>query len=121
MKKILIIEDDVDSAEMFSMLLELHGHEIQSTGFGRLGIEIATSFQPDMIVTDLGLTDIDGLDAIRSLRNAVESKRCTIVALTGRNDMHTQRSAGDAGVDHFFTKGGDIDVLILLANVEVAK
>jgi DNA-binding response OmpR family regulator len=118
MKKILIIEDNVDSAEMLSMLLELHGHVVKSATSGRQGIDIATSFLPDMIVTDLGLPDIDGLFVIRSLRNAIGSKHCRIVALTGRDDLHTQRMADEAGVDHFFTKGVDIDVLILLANAE---
>lgn len=114
MKKILIIEDDSDSSEMLSMLLEFQGHSVTCAALGRTGITAAKSAAPDVIITDLGLPDMDGLEVIRELMNSIGMLNCSIIALTGRNDPDTRRLAEEAGVNHFFAKGDDVSSLLAL-------
>lgn len=116
MKKILIIEDNVDTAELLAMLLESYGHTVQCAASGGAGLSLASIFTPDMVITDLGFPDMCGLDVIRSLAGRASSGDCTIVALTGRSDMESRRQVEQAGVRHFFVKGDELCHLLALVN-----
>lgn len=116
MKNILIIEDSADSAEMLSMLLEFQGHAVTCAASGGAGIALATSSMYDVIITDLGLPDMCGMDLIRNLFRIVGGKGGIIVALTGSNDSDVRREAQEAGVTYFFAKGEEISELLALIN-----
>lgn len=113
MKKILVIEDDVDSANMLSMLLRFQGHAVCAVGSGQAGLEHASTSPPDVVIVDLFLPDIHGLDVIRRL-TALETKNAAIVALTGQLDSQLRRQARDAGADYFFTKSEEVSKLLSL-------
>lgn len=114
MKNILLIEDDRDSAELLCMLLEFHGHVVHCAASGREGIDCARAADVDVIVTDLGLPDMHGLELVGQLAQIVDPAHCMIVALTGRSGIEVRDAARQAGVDHFFVKGDDIGPLIAL-------
>jgi DNA-binding response OmpR family regulator len=110
MKKILIVEDNEDSAEMLSMLLKFQGHLVQCVNSGHTGISLASTWNPDVIIVDLGLPDINGLEVIRELSTVSR----TVIALTGQNDTGIRHDADKAGADHFFVKGDEISNLLSL-------
>lgn len=112
MKNILIIEDNADSADMLSMLLEFQGHTVNCASSGRAGIALAEKLDPDIIITDLGLPDMDGLDLLRKVSSVVTPSRCTVVALTGQDGTDIRHEAEKAGANHFFVKGNEINNLL---------
>jgi DNA-binding response OmpR family regulator len=111
-KNILIIEDNVDSAEMLSMVLQFQGHDVRCAHSGKAGLLLANELCPDVIVTDLGLPDIDGLAVVQKLSREVWATRCSFVTLTGQDGVEVRRQAEKAGVDHFFVKGCEINDLL---------
>jgi DNA-binding response OmpR family regulator len=116
MKKVLIIEDNADAAEILAMLLECHGHSVRCAGSGRHGLALAHTFQPDVVITDLGLPDMRGVDVIRGLAQMLSGKTSAIIALSGSTDVDTRRHVQEAGVGHFFAKGEDLHALLALVN-----
>jgi DNA-binding response OmpR family regulator len=112
MKNVLIIEDSIDSAEMLSMLLEFQGHRVKSAHSGQAGLLLANHFHPDVIITDLGLPDMDGFDVVRKLAREVWATQCVFVTLTGKDTVEIRREAEDVGVDHFFVKSDEISELL---------
>jgi DNA-binding response OmpR family regulator len=116
MKNILIIEDSVDSAEMLAMLLQFEGHAVRCAYSGHEGLLLARQFKPDVVLTDLGLPDMGGLEIVRELTKEIGSTRCAFVTLTGQDGIEIRREAQEAGVDYFFVKGGEIgDLLSIIA------
>lgn len=113
MKKILIIEDDPDSANMLGMLLQFQGHAVTAVATGQAGLAAASASRPDVVIVDLVLPDMDGLDVIRALAAAEVDVR-PIVALTGQVDPQLRRQADEAGADYFFTKSEEISTLLAL-------
>lgn len=113
MKKILVIEDDTDSANMLTMLLKFQGHTVSSAGSGQAGLALARTSTPDVVIVDLLLPDIHGLDVIRRL-TAANTKNAAIVALTGQVDSQLRRQAKEAGADYFFTKSEEVSKLLSL-------
>jgi DNA-binding response OmpR family regulator len=118
MKNILIIEDSIDSAEMLSMLLEFRGHYVKCAYSGHEGILVASQFNPDVIMIDLGLPDMDGLDVVRQLAPEVWATHCVFVTVTGQDSPEIRRQAAEVGVDHFFVKGDEMSDLLSVVTGE---
>lgn len=109
-RRVLIIEDNVDAAETMRMLLELYGHTVRVAHVGREGLEIARSFAPDVIVSDLGLPgDLDGHAVARALR--AEGWAGLLIALSGYGMADDRERSRAAGFDTHLTKPIDIAVL----------
>ncbi|MEO9170265.1 MAG: response regulator, partial [Candidatus Baltobacteraceae bacterium] len=68
--RILVVEDDDDVARLEQTVLERAGYEIRVTGSGAEGLELADSYKPDVVILDVGLPDISGLDVCTSLSNS---------------------------------------------------
>lgn len=117
MAKVLLIEDNLDSAEMLGMLLEFQGHLVARAASGQAGIALANTFFPNVIIVDLLLPDVDGIDIIASLRSAATHKTSLILALSNINDMETRERARLAGVDHYFAKDEDVALLLSLIDM----
>jgi two-component system, chemotaxis family, CheB/CheR fusion protein len=101
-KRILIVDDDADSAEAQAILFRLFGHEVLSLTEGERAVEAARSFKPDLIVLDIGLPNMDGYEIARRIR----STGCTacLVAVTGYGRPEDRRRALEAGFDYHFLK-----------------
>jgi CheY-like chemotaxis protein len=103
-KKILMIEDNPINAELVIDLLELEDHEVIHAENAEIGIELAPKENPDLILMDVGLPGIDGLEATRILKNDEKTKHITIVVLTSHAMKGDNERAKEAGSDGYITK-----------------
>lgn len=105
--RILIADDNVDAARSLALLLGLDGHDVRTAADGREAVEAARSFRPRVILMDIGMPTMDGLEATRRIRAEPWGKEVKIVALTGwGQDVDRQRSS-EAGADGHLIKPVD--------------
>jgi PAS domain S-box-containing protein len=110
--RVLIIEDNWDTADSLRMLLELSGHEVAVAHTGQAGLQSARSFGPDVVLCDIGLAGgMDGYAVARALRADPELFGVVLIALSGYGQEDDQRKARQAGFDRHFTKPVDPAVL----------
>jgi CheY-like chemotaxis protein len=110
-KKILVVDDNQDSAMSLGMMLRLMGNDIRTAHDGLAAVEAAARFQPDMILLDIGLPKLNGYDACRQIREQPWSKETIIVALTGWGQDEDRRRSHEAGFDHHLVKPVEISAL----------
>lgn len=103
-RRILVIDDHLDSAEGLRELLEIFGHEVAVAGDGAGGLQVAETTRPEVVICDIGLPDLDGYRVAEALRGAPETAAARLVALTGYGDGESVRRAREAGFDHHLTK-----------------
>lgn len=115
-RRILIVDDNTDSVETMATLIRLSGHEIAVAHDGETALEKATSFQPEIVLLDVGLPGMDGYEVAERLRAIPENKKLVIVALTGYGKEEVRQRAMDAGFDYHFVKPVDFTALELLIN-----
>ncbi len=110
-RRILVVDDNPDSARSLGMLLKLLGNEIRTAGDGLEAIQAAEEFRPELILLDIGLPKLDGYEACRRIRQQPWSKPMTIVALTGWGQQEDRRRSQEAGFDHHLVKPVDLPTL----------
>src|SRR5450755_1634032 len=103
-KKILVVDDDPDAAELVSGLLELQGHEVRSAHTSREAIAIAQEFQPDIAFLDIGLPTMDGFELAAALAMLPELRDCRLIAITGYDDADDRRRSKQAGFEAHLVK-----------------
>jgi two-component system CheB/CheR fusion protein len=103
-RRILLIEDNPDSAESLRLALELDGHEVAVAHEGRQGIARARELTPEVVLCDIGLPDMDGYAVAKALRGEPALRNTVLVALTGYALPEDQRRAAAAGFDVHLTK-----------------
>ena len=82
-KTILIVEDDNDSRQMLRFFLEAEGYQIIEAGNGREALKLAVSAQPDLILMDLNMPELNGIDAARQIRQNADLSSIPIIANSG--------------------------------------
>src|SRR5512147_563598 len=87
--KILIVEDDLDVAEMLNAYFRVQGYEVLTANWGEDGVRVCNSALPDLVILDIRLPDIDGFEVARRLRTSRRTKEVPIIFLTEK------RSRGD--------------------------
>jgi CheY-like chemotaxis protein len=110
-RNILLIEDNVDANEILAMLLELHGHRVTSSFDGIDGLRIAMSGAFDIVLCDLGLPGLTGLEVIASLKGECTGAAPLAIATTGYSDDAQRDLARAAGFDHYLVKPLDLSAL----------
>jgi len=121
-RRVLVVDDNRDSARTLSMMLRVMGHETATAHDGLEAIEAATAYKPDMILLDIGLPKLNGYEVCRRLRELPDCRSTLIVALTGWGQDDDRRRSTDAGFDRHLVKPVDLAVLgELVANVKPAK
>ncbi|HTF96440.1 MAG TPA: response regulator [Cellvibrio sp.] len=110
-KKVLIVDDNTDAADMLAELLILTGHSAQTAYTGKQAIVVAGQFDPDIIFLDIGLPDISGYEVATQLRALPNTKRFTLIALTGYGQEHDRQNALASGFDDHFAKPVDFEKL----------
>jgi signal transduction histidine kinase len=110
-RKILVVDDNRDSAMSLSLLLELDGHDVRRAYDGLEALEIAEDFRPEVTLLDIGMPRLDGYGAARELRRRDWAKGSLLVALTGWGQQEDKRMAREAGFDHHMVKPVDPDAL----------
>ncbi len=117
-KRVLVVDDNYDSAKSLSVMLGLVGHETHCAHDGMAAIEAAEAFRPDLILLDIGLPKLDGYEACRRIREQPWSQGMVIVALTGWSQDEDRRRSGEAGFDHHLVKPVDMDEIVRLLAVQ---
>lgn len=110
-RRILVIEDNIDSAKTTQMLLELQGHQVQVAYGGLHGIEAAQTFKPEVIILDIGLPGMDGYEVARRLRKLPGTEKTLLIALSGYGQAEDIQKSVEAGFDHHLVKPADTNQL----------
>lgn len=87
MVKIAIVEDDVAIAQMYRFKFEAEGYQVESAENGRLGLELAEHFKPDMILLDLMMPEMTGEEMLAAMRKTAWGKHIKVVILTNRGEQ----------------------------------
>jgi CheY-like chemotaxis protein len=101
--RVLLVDDNVDSTEPLSLLLQAKGHDTRVAVEGEEALALALEFQPNCVVLDLGLPGIDGYEVARRLRER-HGGALTLVALTGWAGKEVRLKAAEAGFDYHLVK-----------------
>lgn len=119
--RVLLVDDNVYSVDSLAQILDLWGYETRVVSGGREAIERTREFRPNLILMDIGLPDMDGYAAARSLRSAPWFGPATLMAMSGHGRDHLP--GGDDGVfDGYLVKPVDLDALReLLAGLQNAR
>jgi PAS domain S-box-containing protein len=121
-RRILVVDDNRDSADSLALLLSLHGHETEAVYDGVAAVETAERFHPDLVLLDRGLPLLDGIEACRRIRAQPWGKRMVIVALTGWGQEEDRRKSQEAGFDaHLVKPVGNEALLRLLADFPLSR
>lgn len=110
--KVLIVEDDSTISDVLTYNLTEFGFDVQATANGLDGIAKAKKFMPDVILLDVMLPGIDGLEVCRQLRQLPETKTTKIVMLTAKSEEADQLIGFNVGADDYVVKPFSIRVLI---------
>ncbi len=110
-RRVLVIDDNVDAADMLAEVLRTSGHEARVAHDGRDAIAEAQGLQPEVVFLDIGLPDMDGYEVARLLRAEPRASGAVLVALTGRGSEEDRQRSMDAGFDHHLTKPCDLEAL----------
>ncbi|MGE5528370.1 MAG: ATP-binding protein [Patescibacteria group bacterium] len=110
-RRVLIIEDNVDLAESLRELLELDGHEVAIAYSGPEGLALAREFQPEILLCDIGLPGMDGYEVARAFHADEALKGVYLVALTGYAQPEDLQRAAGAGFDRHLAKPPDLGEL----------
>jgi two-component system cell cycle response regulator DivK len=103
-KRILVVEDNELNMKLLNDVLEAHGYEVMSTDRGLVAIEWARLYQPDLILMDLQLPDLSGLDATRQLKSDGQTQDIPIIAVTAFAMAGDEKKALDHGCDAYVAK-----------------
>jgi two-component system KDP operon response regulator KdpE len=101
MTRVLVVDDEPQILRALRINLHARQYDVVTAGSGRGALEAATAARPDLVILDLGLPDMDGVEVIRSLRSWTQ---VPIVILSGRMNSAAKVDALDAGADDYVTK-----------------
>jgi two-component system response regulator MprA len=99
--RVLVVEDDVEIADVLRRTLRQEGHEVRSAGDGVEALSLAEQFLPDLVILDLGLPRLDGVEVCRRLRAASD---VPILILTARVETGDRVEGLDSGADDYLVK-----------------
>jgi CheY-like chemotaxis protein len=109
--RIMVVDDNRDSANSLATLLQLDGHEVEAAYSGPTALERATTFRPAVMLLDIGLPGMDGYELARRLRATPELIGLRLVALTGYGRAEDQQRTQAAGFDDHLVKPVDFPTL----------
>jgi PAS domain S-box-containing protein len=113
-RRILVADDNLDAAESLATLLTMMGHEVRAAHDGAQAVEQAEQFRPDLILMDVGMPRLDGLQAATRIRSTDWGASPVIVALTGWGQDADRKRSKEAGCDVHLVKPLDFDRLTAL-------
>jgi DNA-binding response OmpR family regulator len=108
------VEDHQDGADSLRMILDLWGYDARVAHTGRDGLELAVRWTPDVIISDLGLPQMDGFDLALNVRREPALAGVRLICVTGYGDAATAQKACECGYDVFLTKPVDPEALHFL-------
>jgi CheY-like chemotaxis protein len=108
--RVLVVDDSVDSAETLGELLRIWGHDVRLVHDGPAAVAAAREYRPDVILLDIGLPGMDGVEVARQLKADGLGGRM-LVALTGYGEQADKQRTQQAGFSHHLVKPVDPDTL----------
>ena len=114
-RRVLVADDNLDAAESLQMWLQMSGHDVEIAQDGPAALAVAESFRPEVVLLDLGMPGMTGLEVARRIRAAEWGRGMILMALTGWGQEEDRQRTAEAGFDHHLTKPIDperIDALI---------
>jgi signal transduction histidine kinase/ActR/RegA family two-component response regulator len=109
--RVLIVDDNMDSAESMAVLLRLDGHEVRLAHDGPAALKEARAFRPDVVFLDINLPEMDGYEVARRLRHEPALRGMTLAAMTGYGQEEDRCRTRDAGFHFHFVKPLDFNML----------
>ena len=117
--RVLVVDDNVDAAESFAMLLQGFGHHIRMAHTGPTAVEAALAYNPHVILLDIGLPGFDGFQVAERIRQQPEHKNTVLIAMTGYGQETDRQRSKEAGFDHHLVKPAEFSkVQEILASVK---
>ena len=110
---ILIIEDDLDVAEMLDAYFRVQGYEVYTANWGEDGVKTCQTKRPDLVILDIRLPDIDGYEVAKRLRDNRRTSGIPIIFLTEKRSRSERLQGLELGADDYITKPFDIQELRL--------
>jgi two-component system alkaline phosphatase synthesis response regulator PhoP len=104
MQKVLVVDDEESILELLKYNLEKGGYEVKVAGDGLKAVEIAKKFTPDLVLLDIMMPKIDGVETCRLIREIPEMQQAFVVFLTARSEEYSEVAAFDVGADDYITK-----------------
>lgn len=104
MTKIAIIEDDAAIHQMYRMKFETEGFDVQLAGDGRAGVDLIKKFRPDIVLLDLQMPEVDGVEALREIRKNDWGKNLPIIILTNLGEEESPPEIKELGVSGYIVK-----------------
>lgn len=102
--RILVVDDDPDIVELLDYNLQKEGYEVRTAPDGRKAVEIARTFHPELVLLDIMMPNLDGIEAGRQLRALPDLRQTYILYLTARSEEYSEVAAFDVGADDYITK-----------------
>ena len=102
--KVLLVDDEPDILELIQYNLEKEGYDVETANNGREGVEKALASIPDLILLDVMMPEMDGIETCHQLRENEDLNKTLIAFLTARNEDYSQIAGLDAGADDYITK-----------------
>ncbi len=112
-QKILVVEDDLDVAEMLNAYFRVQGYEVYTVNWGEDGVRACQTVHPDLAILDIRLPDIDGYEVARRLRSDRRTSDVPIIFLTEKRERNDRLQGLELGADDYITKPFDIQELRL--------
>ena len=112
-KTILIVEDNPDAREMVSILLAAEGYSVSTAEDGQQALDLVKDSPPDLIITDIQMPKVDGIEMIKRIRELFKSKPMPIVVMSAFGNGKT-RDAIEAGANRSAPKPMQVDSLLNL-------
>jgi CheY-like chemotaxis protein len=111
-RRVLVVDDNTDATDMLAHALRYAGHEVCAENEGRIALETAARFLPDVVLLDLGLPGMDGIEIARRLRADPTLAQVVIIALTGYGQESDRKRSSEAGIDHHLVKPVEVETII---------
>lgn len=105
--RVLVVDDNRDSADSLSMLLKIMGHDVQTAYDGPEALESVAHYHPDVVLLDIGLPSMSGYDVAGTLQSAPDRPHMVLIAVTGYGQDEDRRRSREAGFDHHLVKPVD--------------
>ncbi len=102
--KVLVVDDESDILELLEYNLKKEGYEVKTANDGRKAVEMAKTFQPQLVLLDIMMPHQDGVETCRQLRDAPETSNSFIIFLTARSEEYSEVAAFENGADDYITK-----------------
>ena len=105
--RVLVVDDNIDLTEMLAMVIETAGHHVRKAFDGRSAVSAACAYAPDVVLLDLGLPGMSGLEVAAELRRHPQTSAARLIAVTGWGQAEDRQRTSAAGFDHHLTKPTD--------------